>query len=89
MHEDTTIDIFFIFNRGRFVVDLSIELGKDNEVILVQILSNDNKLNVHYLPVVSERIKYVNAVVLPHMCVGVFSEYATVVGGADFERIRG
>ena len=44
----------------RFVVDLSNELSKDNEVILVQILSNDNKLNAHYLPDVSKRIKYVN-----------------------------
>lgn len=57
---------------GRFVVDLSNELSKDHEVILVQILSNDNKLNAHYLPDVSERIKYVNAVVLPHMYVGSF-----------------
>lgn len=44
----------------RFVVDLSNELSKDNEVILVQILSNNNKLNAHYLPDVSARIKYVN-----------------------------
>ena len=41
----------------RFVVDLSNELSKENEVILVQILSNENKLNAHYLPDVSERIK--------------------------------
>ena len=44
----------------RFVVDLSNELSKNNEVILVQILSNNNKLNAHYLPDVSKRIKYVN-----------------------------
>ena len=40
----------------RFVVDLSNELSKNNEVILVQILSNNNKLNAHYLPDVSKRI---------------------------------
>lgn len=44
----------------RFVVDLSNELSKDNEVILVQILSNNNKLNAHYLLDVSKRIKYEN-----------------------------
>lgn len=44
----------------QFVVDLSNELSKNNEVILVQILSNNNKLNAHYLPDVSKRIKYVN-----------------------------
>lgn len=33
------------------------------------------------------RSEKVYAVVLPHMYVGVFSEYAAIVGGAEFERI--
>ena len=44
----------------RFVVDLSNELCKEHNVTLVQILSNDNTANAHYLPDVDKRIKYIN-----------------------------
>lgn len=64
----------------RFVVDLSNELSKENEVILVQILSNENKLNAHYLPDVSERIKYVNLESNKGLSLGVlWKVYRTIV----------
>lgn len=44
----------------RFVVDLSNELCKHHEVYLVQILSNDNLANAHYLPDVDKCINYIN-----------------------------
>ena len=44
----------------RFVVDLSNELIKNNEVILLQIQTNSNPDNAHYLPDVDKRIKYIN-----------------------------
>ena len=44
----------------RFLVDLSNELCTDNEVFIIQILSNDNLGNSHYLPDLDSRITYLN-----------------------------
>lgn len=44
----------------RFLVDLSNELCKHNDITIVQILSNDNSGNAHYLPDIDKRIKYLN-----------------------------
>ena len=44
----------------RLVVDLSNELSKHDEVVLVQIVSNENKEMAHYLGDVAENIKYIN-----------------------------
>lgn len=57
------LQITFNLSSGggeRFVVDLSNELSKTEEVVLLQIQSNDNLQNAHYLPELSERVKYIN-----------------------------
>lgn len=44
----------------RFVVDLSNELSRSEDVILVQIQSNDDPHNAHYLSELNSRVKYIN-----------------------------
>jgi len=57
------IQITYSLSSGggeRFLVDLSNDLCTDNEVYLVQILSNDNPAHSHYLPDLDSRITYLN-----------------------------
>lgn len=57
------IELTYALSSGggeRLLVDLSNELCKQNEVTIVQILSNDDPSNAHYLPDVDKRIKYIN-----------------------------
>lgn len=57
------VQITFNLSSGggeRFVVDLSNELSKTEEVVLVQIQSNEDSHNAHYLPELNPQIKYVN-----------------------------
>lgn len=44
----------------RFIVELSNELSQTNDVVLVQIQSNEDAHNAHYLPDLSKQIEYVN-----------------------------
>ena len=44
----------------RFVVDLSNELSKHDEIVLVQIVSNENEDMAHYLGDVAKSVKYIN-----------------------------
>ncbi len=57
------LQITFNLSSGggeRFVVELSNELSKTNDVVLVQIQSNDDAHNAHYLPDLLQPIKYIN-----------------------------
>lgn len=57
------IELTYALTSGggeRLLVDLSNELCNQNDVTIVQILSNDNPANAHYLPDVDSRIKYIN-----------------------------
>lgn len=44
----------------RFVVDLSNELSRSEEVVLVQIQSNEDPHNAHYLSELNSKVKYIN-----------------------------
>lgn len=57
------LQITFALSSGggeRFVVDLSNELCKQHELTLVQIVSNNNPKNAHYLPDIGANINYIN-----------------------------
>lgn len=57
------LQITFNLSSGggeRFVVDLSNELSHNEDVVLVQIQSNENPLNAHYLPDLSDKVRYIN-----------------------------
>lgn len=63
----------------RFLVDLSNELCKHNDITIVQILSNDNPGNAHYLPDIDKRIKYLNLKSHKGLSLGVLrSVYRTI-----------
>ncbi len=57
------LQITFNLSSGggeRFVVDLSNELSQREDVVLIQIQSNINPANAHYLQDLSKKVRYVN-----------------------------
>ena len=76
------LQITFSLSAGgaeRFVADLSNELSKTNEVVIVQILSNDVKAHAHSLPDLSKKIKYINLGSKTHISLSVIIKIYKVV----------
>lgn len=76
------LQITFSLSSGggeRFVVDLSNELSKTENVVLVQILSNDDMANAHYLPDLSSKVKYLNLGFKKGVSLGVLIELFCII----------
>ena len=85
----------YVFSDSKRVVGICVAKGyhrilggKIGHVSFADSESSEDKTMLDFIFTMSRNEK-VYAVLLPHMYGSVFFQYAAVVGGADFERIRG